>query len=588
MFGFGNDPRMAADLMKGQMAVSQMIKSLEVAEEATPCDDVVNQSRIRLNTEILHHLHLCLDKCRVFCGRQKEVSLVEQFVKHSHHRQPLVVYGSSGSGKTAFCAVVTKKIRMWLGDHSVVVARFLGTSARSSTLAPLLSSICQQICIAYKIIPDKRKLANRRKLAKYLQELLLHVSLMFGSSLPLVVILDSLDQLSPVDSSHELSWLPVDVPSGVHIILSVKEEADHLMNKLRAVFPDKKSCFIELAQLSENVILEYIGAYSSAQSRNFTDSQYEYLVEHLSKYPQPLLMKISMDEACCWNSYTELDHLKLPSCVREAVVALFERYEKRFGKIFIEAALGYITASKGGIGYIELEDALSCSDHVLSDVYEYHNPPLDGVIRIPPLLWARAKFGLQDYIVERLAQGKTTLSWYHWQFFDVAMKRYVSGDVRTRLHSVLAEVYDALQPVRRTIRLEKRKLTILDADRQIALQQLTSENVRKLIALPYHLLCAGDTARLRALCWCNLKFITCYIKAFSFSDLLAAMSEMLTDRSDVDIEIIYYTLRFSSIAFDNDSEMLPVQLLGSLLKFASTHQSIQTLCQQCSDVIVSR
>ena len=30
---------------------------------------------------------------------------------------------------------------------------------------------------------------------------------------------------------------------------------------------------------------------------------------------------------------------------------------------------------------VELEDALSCNDEVLNEVYQYHDPPVPGIIR---------------------------------------------------------------------------------------------------------------------------------------------------------------------------------------------------------------
>ena len=145
-------------LIKGQIAVKQMLHGLEAVESETVEKDHIDHSRVTLNREVLHHLHLCVDKCRVFCGRQRELATIEQNLKHSHLRQPLVIHAGSGAGKTAFSAMVAKKARTWLGKNAVIIVRFLGTSPPSSTLRTMLVSVCEQICAAYKILPDKRKL----------------------------------------------------------------------------------------------------------------------------------------------------------------------------------------------------------------------------------------------------------------------------------------------------------------------------------------------------------------------------------------------------------------------------------------------
>ncbi len=50
----------------------------------------------------------------------------------------MVVHAPSGGGKTAFMAKIAEHAKMCLGQNSVVVTRFLGTSPASSRLLPVL------------------------------------------------------------------------------------------------------------------------------------------------------------------------------------------------------------------------------------------------------------------------------------------------------------------------------------------------------------------------------------------------------------------------------------------------------------------
>ena len=61
----------------------------------------------------------------------------------------------------------------------------------------------------------------------------------------------------------------------------------------------------------------------------------------------------------------------------------------------------------------ELEDVLSLDDEVLDEIYQYHLPPNPLAIRIPALLWTRLKYELQEYMVDRHADGKTVSVLYH-------------------------------------------------------------------------------------------------------------------------------------------------------------------------------
>jgi hypothetical protein len=72
----------------------------------------------------------------------------------------------------------------------------------------------------------------------------------------------------------------------------------------------------------------------------------------------------------------------------------------------------------------ELEDILSCDDLVLNDIFDKFVPPLR---RFPPMLWARIKFELKDYLTYHGADGVQVLNWCHQQFAEVARARYLSN-----------------------------------------------------------------------------------------------------------------------------------------------------------------
>jgi hypothetical protein len=51
-----------------------------------------------------------------------------------------------------------------------------------------------------------------------------------------------------------------------------------------------------------------------------------------------------------------------------------------------------------------MEELLSLDDEVLQDVYTHWAPPNDDIIRIPPLLWARLREDMRDFIMNRQVQ----------------------------------------------------------------------------------------------------------------------------------------------------------------------------------------
>ena len=97
----------------------------------------------------------------------------------------------------------------------VIITRFLGTTPDSSSIYPLIKSICYQMSHIYEkpleAIPTE--LSN---LTNYFKKLLECAT----SEKPVFIFLDSLDSLSPMNSAHSLSWMPVNLPKNVKIILS--------------------------------------------------------------------------------------------------------------------------------------------------------------------------------------------------------------------------------------------------------------------------------------------------------------------------------------------------------------------------------
>lgn len=95
--------------------------------------------------EVTGHLSFCLKKCQAFHGRQEFLEEMKKLLTDRH--RTLVIHGESGCGKTSIMAKVCTLVRSWIGDEDcVVVTRFIGTSPDSSSIRPLLRSICTQLC----------------------------------------------------------------------------------------------------------------------------------------------------------------------------------------------------------------------------------------------------------------------------------------------------------------------------------------------------------------------------------------------------------------------------------------------------------
>lgn len=291
----------------------------------------------------------------------------------------------------------------------VLVMRYLGTTPDSSALTPMLISLCQQISYNYMVpfdsIPD-----DLVPLTAYFKQLLALAT----KEQPLLVFLDSVDQIGGAQDANKMAWLPTRLPPHCKIVVScVNEPENPEISKdyqtLRRMIDDDSN-FIHVSALGEELASQVIRHWMRNSHRDLTNYQWRVVSNAIARCSLPIFVKLVFAEICRWKSYSRAQETHLASNVMDSIMMLFERIEIQHGRILVFHALAYITASKSGLSETELEDLLSLDDRVLDDVYQYHMPP---VRRIPPLLWTRIRNDLPNYLSEREADGVSVLNWYH-------------------------------------------------------------------------------------------------------------------------------------------------------------------------------
>ncbi|XP_077997560.1 NACHT domain- and WD repeat-containing protein 1-like [Glandiceps talaboti] len=539
-----------------------ILKLIDKASKQT-----IDQTDNSLYKEVVHHALFCETKCSTFRGRQGMLQSAGEYIKDGNLNKPLCIYGKSGSGKTSVVAMIAKHCREWSTTSCVCVLRFLGTSPQSCTIHQTLQSVCKQICEAYdQPLPSQQVLQDYSELVHCFRNMLTTVPSIHN---PLVLILDSIDQLSPNNDAHTLNWLPKTIPSHVRIFVSMLPEEHNCLNNLRKSMPDER-CYLEMKPLTAEMGREILDAWLISKQRTITDNQREAIIVALEGCPQPLFLKIAFENLMHWKSYTPVESITIAKSVREAIEMLFEGLEKKYGAVLVSRALAYITASKDGITEAELEDVLSLDDSVLDAVYQYWDPPSEGIIRIPSLLWKRIRYDINEYLVERDAGGKTVLAWYHRQFIETASSKYLGDQGKAEVHSILSEYFlgTFASGVYKSIKLTKREKTLEEVDRQVAAQPLEFGqnvfNLRKLSELPYHLLLAGKIQALKEEVLCKFDWILTKLRGTSFLELIGDYQTTLKLVEDETVQLVHDALMLASSNLKYDPYSLAGQLIGRL------------------------
>jgi hypothetical protein len=286
----------------------------------------------------------------------------------------------------------------------------MGTSKLSSTIDSVFKSVQQQLESIFKVDTKTDKEYER---AERFRDKLIYISNKYLTNNRLIIILDSIDQLSKED--YAVNWFFNDLPKKIKIIFSVLNNFENILERLKERIK-KEQNILELKPFSLDKSKDMLYSYLKASKRQLTVEQRDKLgkmIENLDG-PIPLQIKLIHDTVSNWKSSFDPpdEFLKCKASI-EIIKYLFNRIEKVvFGdefEILFKHCLFYLTLFEyRGISENELEDILSLDDTVLTSIFTKHHPP---VRRFPMGLWYRIKYELKDYITHKMTDDIPVIAW---------------------------------------------------------------------------------------------------------------------------------------------------------------------------------
>lgn len=555
-----------------------------------------------LTAELLQHWHLAKARCEIFEGRQKELENIEGYLKATDSQCPLIVHGSSGCGKTSVMAKVTENIveKKWSStpiDKFTVLLRFLGTTPNTSNLHQLLDSLCRQICAVYGLKweePDEIK-----DLIEKFHELLGKST----SEKPLLLILDSIDQLMPAYNAFKLKWLPVKLPKHSKILISTIDEGYAIYKNFQDRYKDLKFTDVRIDSLGESLGLQVIYKWLSKDKRTMTQNQENAIKDLLLKCSLPLYARIAYDQIKRWKSYDTPTAEAIEPTVRGAIYKLFSSMEEKFGTAIVKHSLAYLTAARHGMSEAELEHVMSLDDLLLNEVFKLWIPP---VRRVPPLLWTRVRTEIHSYVVERSADDILVLNWYHRQFIEATKAKYLSDAAfSSHIQDHLVQFFTGKwsegkeKPFEYTDFQVKRfgLSSSKDAkDRKVPKQPYVTRytvgdnvelrfNKRKLSEVPFHMIKMKRYDALKQNVFFNYEWLFAKLKSSSIQQLLEEFEIFMQAdkvmKKDAEMKLLYANLQLMRPCLYKYTDSLPYEISGRLAKYIGSSKHITNLIKQC-------
>jgi hypothetical protein len=406
-----------------------------------------------LRKEIADHQAFGEDRAKFFTGRAGILETIGDYAK-GNDRHPLVIWGESGSGKSALMARAAQEIHSEL-PHAEIVVRFIGWTPESSDIRSLLGSVCLQISRAYGADETTVPTDYKELVDDFPKRLALATA-----QKPLVLFLDALDQLSDIEQGRSLVWLPADLPEHVRLIVST------LPGECRSALENKlpSTNLVKLEAMPPDEGRKLLELWLEDAGRTLQDHQRDEVLNKFGLEGRPLYLRLAFQEARLWKSYTDPKDTALspdiPGIIRDD---LFTRLASpaNHGEMLVSRSLGYLVAAKNGLSEDEMLDVLSEDTDVLAD-FKRRSPRSPHVERLPVVTWSRLYFDLEPYLTERTADGASLMTFYHGQLSEAVTEHYLAGDEKRDRHRGLAQYF---------------------GDQELEIER--APNLRKMSELPY-------------------------------------------------------------------------------------------------------
>ncbi|ELU03288.1 hypothetical protein CAPTEDRAFT_227379 [Capitella teleta] len=526
----------------------------------------IKYKHMPLYKEVVHHARISSSFTKSSVGIEELMLRVCGHLKDKDKSCiPLVIHGAVGQGKSCFSASIKKQAKTILGEKSVSIIRFLGSSPHSTYLHELLQHICDQLAVVYNIDPlTAYDVENTDRLFHAFNNYLDIIAKHQATKRPLLIILDSLHELDHRYRAHTLFWLPAKLPPNIHIILSVDSTSD-LLEKLTYKFGTP----LELKSFDQVKGQELFNQIMCEQKKHLSQDQMSIISHTISSCHDPVFTQWLTLEVSQWTSGQDVSLDNLPSDMHEFMLKRFNALENEFGQNFTQSALYLLTALKHGISEVELRDTLSINEDVYHDVMknaERDKSEHSSLRSYPQILDSEVNLFLhrvKDFLVSYRFHEKNLLRWKHELFKNIVKSSYFK---EFEYENRQLEEFGRLNTVFAQEEGVTKTFNGCPVDCGVTPQFLFPNNVRKLHVFAE----IADKSEpdedvltvVKSQLLCNFKWLLTKLEGTSFRALWADFKRI--KNHDHEVDIMKQVIKGARHGLKGNSLNLPSQILGAL------------------------
>jgi hypothetical protein len=242
-----------------------------------------------------------------YIPREKITGKLDEYINNDTDNYIFLLIARAGLGKTMLLANYVKQLT---DNKRTVYARFCGVSDLSSEQYSLWKSIFHEAGVT---VPDTLN-ELRQKIGKLLEEL--------SQQGDIVVIIDAVNQIQ--EGLNIVEWLPKKLPSGLKIIVSLKEnDESHKLIRSLGLKKETLSAFESKAERVQ-LIQNFLDRYFKALDDNHIDA-----ICNLPSTNNPLFLKVLLHELRMFGAFKQLNEKinQYGDDPQKAFTAILERLE---------------------------------------------------------------------------------------------------------------------------------------------------------------------------------------------------------------------------------------------------------------------
>ncbi len=316
-----------------------------IIDELFPKDQTVNPFEME---RIAHHA-VSVQKSTVYVKRPLYFEQMYRFIDGDE--SCLLISGASGTGKTSMVANWTEEYRQTYPDDNVFI-HFIGSTPLSSDIENLLWRLLGDLKDWYNIpegIPQNPA-EYAQTLAKWLKQI--------SDQQRCVIILDSLNQQEDKPGVSSLTWLPVEFPSNVRLIVT-SLEGPAFTELLK-----RNAQQMEIMPFKADSKKLLIDSYLRWCHKSLDSESVQRLIES-DHTDNPLYLKLLLEELRLEGKFESLteqltEFLKTES-IPQLMLLILDRLERDYigtDHNLVRDAFSYLWASRTGLSEVELLDLL--------------------------------------------------------------------------------------------------------------------------------------------------------------------------------------------------------------------------------------